>query len=238
MIAAMLLSFAVSARAVTAKPVQKLDFRFKSEGRVYHVFQAIEPGKDLQIDAPVASDDKSSSIVLHLRASLQDADATGRATLLYQAVVKGAGDALLVRSEGSVYLVPGTYSEIGVCADWSVNLGLWNGQRPMMRVGTGDDQFVFSMRQGANNQKCKVHAKPGGKAAIRAEMTGPDGRPQVFSFKVSPGAEPKMGGKYDVAYDAYFPGFAMSGISALAVRQSTTLKQNGRSLNIWMGRDD
>ena len=238
MIASLLLLFALSARAIEAKPVQKLDFRFKSEGRVYHVFQPIEAGKDLDIDAPITSDDKSSNIMLHLRASLQDADGSGHPTLLYQAVVKGAGDALLVRSEGSLYLVPTTYSEIASCGDWTVSLGLWNGQKSYMRIGTGNDRFTFAIKSGSGEQKCWSQAKPGGTATVAAEMTGPDGRPQLFSFKVSPGAEPKLAGKYNVAYDARFPGFALAGVVALAQRQSTTLKQNGRSLNIWMGRDE
>lgn len=69
---------------------EKLDMRFRREGRTYHKIAAIAPGTDLDLSIPLQSEDKTTTVLLELRASLEAPDAVGRATLHYRMSLRGA----------------------------------------------------------------------------------------------------------------------------------------------------
>src|SRR5579883_1738228 len=145
--------------SVPAFASQQLDMRFHHEGRTYHKIADIAVGTDLDLQVPVASDDKSKTVILKLRASLKDADAFGRKTLLYKMSLTGAGDALLLESSAAVYLRSGTYSTIVECGGWDMSLGTdWKTKSGLR---TNDDEIVVTAKSARGDQKCKMHIKPG-----------------------------------------------------------------------------
>lgn len=217
-------------------PKQRLDLRFHFEGRTYHTIAPIQEGVDLDLRTPLQSDDKSKTVNLRLRASLQDADAYGRSTLFYDMSLHGLDDVLLLESRASIYLRPGTYSKIADCGGWDFNLGLMSKDKSGLR--TDDDLITVTAKGSQGDQKCQLHVKPGGNGELAAELLDDQGRPRRYSFKLSPSDEAKLGGAFDIGYEFSFPGYAMQGVVSLAPRHGQSIKKDGRSAYVWLSQDD
>ena len=221
---------------LSAAAGEKLDMRFNHEGRVFHKLAEIDEGTDLDLSIPLQSEDKSSSVLLKLRASLQPVDAFGRGTLLYKMSLHGAGDALLLESAATVYVRHGTYSKIAECGGWDFNLGLNTKDKSGLR--TNDDMVTVTAKSARGDQKCQMHIKPGANGKMAAQLYDDEGKPQVFSFKLSPGDEQQFGGTFNVGYELKFPGYATQGVVALAPRHGQTIKQGSRAAYVWLSQDN